>query len=245
MLKKLWCNKFKCNGQVREPIIFKNGLNTILGDGKHSNSIGKSSFLMIIDFCFGGDDYPRKETDTIQNIGHHTINFVFEFDEKEYFFSRSTNNPNFINVYDDETYNDYRTINLTYFREFLSKKYKCNNHDLTFRAIVGRFFRIYNRNNHNELRPLNATVREDDQSGIINLLKLNNLYEDIEQLKIEFDEAKSKKHTFEIKSRSFLTRNTASATTSTPFAKSTGTFEKSKPIDKLPALPKENPFAKK
>ena len=197
MLKKLWCNKFKCNDQIRQPILFKEGLNTVLGDGEHSNSIGKSTFLLIIDFCFGGDDYPRKEKDTIDNIGHHTIYFAFEFEHKQYFFSRSTEYPNVVNVYNDENCKEYRTILLSNFREFLSKQYKCEIYDLTFRAIVGRFFRIYNRNTHNELRPLNATVREDDQSGIVNLLKLNNLYDQIDKIKENFEEANEKKRVFD------------------------------------------------
>lgn len=197
MLKKLWCDKFKCNDQVREPIIFKQGLNTVLGDGEHSNSIGKSTFLMIIDFCFGGDDYPRKEIDTILNIGHHTIHFVFEFENKEYFFSRSTEYPNFVNVYEDENGKNRRTILLNNFRDFLLRQYKCEGYNLTFRAIVGRFFRIYNRNTHNELRPLNATVREDDQSGIVNLLKLHNLYNEIDKNIANYEEANEKKRIFD------------------------------------------------
>lgn len=197
MLKMIWCDKFIDDGQIREPIVFTNGLNTILGDGSHSNSIGKSSFLMIIDFCFGGEDYPKKETDTIDNIGHHTINFVFEFDGIEYHFSRSTDNPLYIKMYNDSSRSSYRTIHQNALREFLSRNYHCDNLNLHFRAIIGRFFRIYNRNTHNELRPLNATVREDEQSGIITMLKLFSLYNDIEAIKKAFDEANDKKRTFD------------------------------------------------
>ena len=143
MLKMIWCDKFIDDGQIRDPIVFTKGLNTILGDGSHSNSIGKSSFLMIIDFCFGGEDYPRKETDTIDNIGHHTINFVFEFDEIEYHFSRSTDNPLYIKMYNDASRSSYRTIHQNALREFLSRNYHCDNLNLHFRAIVGRFFRIF------------------------------------------------------------------------------------------------------
>ena len=52
MLKQISCDKFLDNGQVRPPITFKLGLNAVLGDSAKSNSIGKSTLLMIIDFCF-------------------------------------------------------------------------------------------------------------------------------------------------------------------------------------------------
>ena len=29
----------------------------MLGDKAVQNSIGKSTFLLVVDFCFGGDDY--------------------------------------------------------------------------------------------------------------------------------------------------------------------------------------------
>lgn len=44
---------FKPYGKIE----FHKGLNTVLGAKKADNSIGKSTFLMVIDFCFGGTDY--------------------------------------------------------------------------------------------------------------------------------------------------------------------------------------------
>lgn len=64
MLCEIICDYFK---QPR--IQFYPGLNTVLGDGSGSNSIGKSTFLMIIDFVFGGNDYVNKSTDVQRNIG--------------------------------------------------------------------------------------------------------------------------------------------------------------------------------
>lgn len=60
MLIEIQCDKFKVggkNGETREPIHFHKGLNAIVGDDDRSNSIGKSTLLMIIDFVFGGEDY--------------------------------------------------------------------------------------------------------------------------------------------------------------------------------------------
>lgn len=52
MLKEIICDKFK-----QKRVEFHRGLNVVLGDDQGSNSIGKSTFLMIIDFVYGGKDY--------------------------------------------------------------------------------------------------------------------------------------------------------------------------------------------
>lgn len=48
MLKKIYCEKF-----LQKEILFHSGLNAVVGDDVASNSIGKSTMLMIIDFVFG------------------------------------------------------------------------------------------------------------------------------------------------------------------------------------------------
>lgn len=45
MLKEIYCDKFK-----KKLIEFHDGLNIILGDDIASNSIGKSTMLLAIDF---------------------------------------------------------------------------------------------------------------------------------------------------------------------------------------------------
>ena len=80
MLVKVQCDKFIRYGKIREPIEFKAGLNTVIGDANGSNSVGKSTFLMILDFVFGGKDYVNKCLDVQENVGEHRINFTFEFD---------------------------------------------------------------------------------------------------------------------------------------------------------------------
>ena len=79
MLKEIFCDRFISNGKIREPILFHEGLNTILGSETGSNSIGKSTFLMILDYAFGGMDYIEKSTDVHKNVGPHRICFLFEF----------------------------------------------------------------------------------------------------------------------------------------------------------------------
>ena len=73
MLKKISCNIF-----LQKEIVFHEGLNAIVGDDIASNSIGKSTMLMIIDFVFGGDDYISKNHDVVDNLGHHDFRFVFK-----------------------------------------------------------------------------------------------------------------------------------------------------------------------
>ena len=198
MLVEIRCDKFRRNGAPRGPIVLRPGLNAVVGDGsKKANSIGKSTFLMVVDFCFGGLDYVQKEADTQKKLGPHVIQFKFEFGGKPYYFSRSTAKDlyRFVNVC-DENYNTLRTISLERFNEGLKKLYGLSGVDLSFRMIVGRFFRIYNRNTHNELRPLNTVARESDGSGIVDMLKLYGIYGDIDSYTASYEEAQAKKGTY-------------------------------------------------
>jgi uncharacterized protein YydD (DUF2326 family) len=70
---------------VRPPIVFKEGLNVVLGKEDGTNSIGKSSALLAIDFVFGGNTYLA--SDGVKHIGDHTIFFTFKFDCKGILFA--------------------------------------------------------------------------------------------------------------------------------------------------------------
>ena len=103
MLKKISCNIF-----LQKEIVFYEGLNAIVGDDIASNSIGKSTMLMIIDFVFGGDDYISKNHDVVDNLGHHDFRFIFNFDNKDYYFIRSTNEYKFVEI--DDAYSTGSSI---------------------------------------------------------------------------------------------------------------------------------------
>ena len=62
MLKEIKCSEFESYGEKRNPIVFHPGLNTVLGGQAAENSIGKSTFLLIIDYCFGGETYSKDST---------------------------------------------------------------------------------------------------------------------------------------------------------------------------------------
>lgn len=159
-------HKFKSHGQVRPAIRFHPGLNTVLGDREGTNSIGKSTFLLIIDYAFGGDDYLK--SNALSYVGDHTIHFKFSDASGEYFFCRKTNEPTkaFIcnaarSITEEITLDDYK--------KKLAKMYDV---DISFRSAVGLYFRIYGKDNHNERKPLNLYGAQSDSEAITDLQQL-------------------------------------------------------------------------
>lgn len=66
MLYEIFCSEFTSYGKPRPAIHFHNGLNTVLGGKSADNSVGKSTFLLIIDYAFGGNAY--KDSDPAKQI---------------------------------------------------------------------------------------------------------------------------------------------------------------------------------
>lgn len=164
------CDKF-----TEKSITFHKGLNTIVGDEIASNSIGKSTLLMIVDFVFGGSEYIKKNHDAIEYLGHHEFNFMFEFSGEQLFFRRGTGNYLLVSVC-DENYVPQKEIELADFTNLLQEKYKCKLTGLSFRSIVGRYFRIYGKENLNEHKPIQYFEKETAQKSILALVKLFNKY---------------------------------------------------------------------
>lgn len=181
MLIEIYCDKFKSNGKTRSPIRFENGLNIVEGADNGSNSIGKSTFLMIIDFCFGGNDYVNVLKDVEKNVGPHTIFFAFSFD-KTYHFARKTDEKDFVYLSSSNYLLSDKKISIDKFCEFLREKYNIPILDLTFRSIVSRFMRIYNRQNLDEQLPLRAHENETEKNSLLEMIKLFNLYEPLKEL---------------------------------------------------------------
>lgn len=193
MLVEISCDEFKSHGKVREPIKFHNGLNIIQGQDSGENSIGKSTFLLAIDFAFGGDTYAEKETIT-NKIGHHFIKFCFEFEGKKYYYKRGTEKPK--EVFEcDENYNHKNQITLDNFRKQLLKFYKIDIKDISFRQVVGTYFRIYGKGNSNEFLPLASFSGEKAEISLINLLKLYNCFNVIDELNKQIEIEKDHKQT--------------------------------------------------
>lgn len=93
----------------------------------YSNSIGKSTMLLIIDYVFGGDTYAK--SDVIDHIGQHEICFCFEFGEVNSYYKRKTTQSKTVFVtdahYENEkelSLDDYRK-NYSSFITYMMKTY--------------------------------------------------------------------------------------------------------------------------
>jgi len=178
MLNEIICDKFKKNNQR---IVFNKGLNVVLGNDQATNSIGKSTFLMIIDFAFGGDDYINKLDDVQRNVKSHVIKFSFSFDGNKFFFARNTDSPATVS-YCDSKYKTLSEESITEFRAFLKEHYELDSLDLSFRDTVSLFFRIYGRDTANEIYPLQSYNGEKEENSVLRLIKLYKMYESISEL---------------------------------------------------------------
>ena len=181
MLVEMKSPAFKEQGKERPPIVFKPGLNVVLGKEDGAMSIGKSSSLLAIDFVFGGDTYIR--SDGVKHEGHHPIYFAFQFDEKKYFFARDTGNSdtfficnkNYEYTGDVWTKSEYLT--------WLKKQYKIDFVGLSFRTVLSSFFRVYGKKNIDELNPLLGVPGQNMDKSITTLVTLFDRYKDIEKFK--------------------------------------------------------------
>ncbi|MEA5024108.1 hypothetical protein SDC9_41892 [bioreactor metagenome] len=175
MLDEIICEKFK-----EKRIKFHDGLNTILGTNTGDNSIGKSSFLLIVDFVFGGNTYAHAN-DIIKNIGEHEICFSFKFNNESFFFSREVINHH--KVWQcNEKYEKQNSMNTEEFCDWLDKQYKIQLPYLTFRNIVSRYIRVYGKDNANEKLPLHSVSNEKMKDACYALLKLFDNYMPIHSL---------------------------------------------------------------
>ena len=191
MLIELGCDQFKENGVTRPMVTFNKSLNVVLGDSAGSNSIGKSSFLLAVDFALGGMSYVTRAPDIQKNVGPHTIRFAFQFDGQRHYFSRDT--VNFMEVaVCDEHYVVQRKMPLDEFLAFLKGKYQITQESLTFRDALTRYSRIYQKGNLNEKDPLLAAEKEPAKKAVLSLLKLFDMFAGIEDARRASEEADEK-----------------------------------------------------
>lgn len=191
MLYEIECDKFakKVNGQLvpRGRIQLREGLNTVLGDKAAQNSIGKSTFLLVVDFCFGGDDYINpKICKAKEKLHSHTINFAFKFGDRIDYFCRDTKTPSEVGICDSD-YKIQRTQTLKEFKDYLLKAYGITTPSVSFREMVGRFLRIYGRENYAERYPLKYGDVKPEAS-IETLEKMFNVFAFIEEYKNVYDD---------------------------------------------------------
>lgn len=191
MLYEIECEKFakKVNGQLvpRGRIQLREGLNTVLGDKAAQNSIGKSTFLLVVDFCFGGDDYINpKICKAKEKLHSHTINFAFKFGNRIDYFCRGTKTPSEVEICDSD-YKVQRIQTLKEFKDYLLEAYGITTPSISFREMVGCFLRIYGRENYAERYPLKYGDVKPEAS-IENLEKMFNVFAFIEEYKNVYDD---------------------------------------------------------
>lgn len=189
MLKKICCENFQ-----QKEVIFNSGLNAVVGDNIATNSIGKSTILMIIDFVFGGEDYIKKNHDAVEQLGHHEFRFVFEFDNEKFFFIRNTNEYKFI-AKCNEKFEITKVDKIENYTDWLQEKYFCKLEDLSFRNIVGRYFRVYGKENLNERKPIQYFEKERAAMSISALMKLFDKYKTLKAFEEQIKILKSEKVT--------------------------------------------------
>ncbi len=191
MLLKISSSVFR-----KKEIIFNNGLNVIKGDEHATNSIGKSSMLLIVDFVFGGDTYVDKNKDSIKHLGHHSFEFVFLFNGKKYYFSRSTVEPNYIKEYSINFVNEIDSHKINDYKNMIKEKYDLTKLKSSFRDIVSLYSRIWGKENDNVKRPLHSFSQDKNRNTVVRLLQLFNKYNLIDEQELLLKNISDKYATF-------------------------------------------------
>lgn len=189
MLAEIYCEEFH-----QKKIEFKNTLNVVLGTNTGDNSIGKSTFILIVDYAFGGSTY-AKATDILKNIGKHDIYFKFVFQEEAYYFCRNNIESNIVWICDEKR-NYIKSISLKEYCMWLSKQYNIDLPQLSFRDAVGRYIRAYGKENCDEKRPLHYIATEPTSKTVTVLLKLFDCYASIAKIEVQANASKEALKTY-------------------------------------------------
>ena len=206
MLKFIECEKFIENGVLRRKIEFFSGLNICLGEDNAENSIGKSTFLFAIDFCFGGDSYCLQKG-FLEEAGNHKINFCLEFDNEPYYFLRSTENPKEVAVC-DENFNITKKISDVDFKNFLLEKYNLAETGLSFREAVTSFVRIFGKDSCEIKNIVGVEGHNGGKTGILrNLIKLFEEYDEVKSLEEKAAAIQSEQNEFTSVEKSKIVKN--------------------------------------
>lgn len=176
MLSEIISEKFK-----ESPIKFHPSLNVVIGDEKATNSIGKSSLLMVIDFVFGGNSLIEHNTDILEELGHHSYLFQFKFNGVSYFFKRGTYTPDLVYKC-NENYAEESPLTLDDYKSILKALYGLGEVDLSFRSVISLYSRVWGKGNYDVKQPLHNHKNQLAEECIDNLLKLYGQYESIRLL---------------------------------------------------------------
>lgn len=175
-----------------------------MGSERAKNSIGKTTFLLAIDFALDGSTYAKGPGNMFKNISHHEIHFAHRFDDGVYRFARHTADPETVWRCDGH-YGKLRSMNIDEYTEWLSTRYGLSELGGSFRSLQSPFFRIYGTKRDDPDRPLLAHPGETYVKELRRLVELFGRYDEIARLEEEKDELDKDKKAFrEAKSRRYL-----------------------------------------
>lgn len=181
MLSEIYSEAFVDDGNVRKPIELGEGLNIVVGEDNGRNSIGKTTFLLAVDFVLGGEGYLRDDGNMIDHIGHHEICFKHVFGSITYSFLRRTDDSDTVWKC-DSSYNKQLSITLKEYKDWLTVKYGFDGLGATFRDLQYPFFRIYGLEHDNVRRPLQSVSQSKIDDDLRRVLRLFEQYGEIEGL---------------------------------------------------------------
>lgn len=187
MLSKVICSLFS-HGEIS----FSLGLNIVLGDDDAKNSIGKSSALMVIDFAMGGMSLLEDKAGAIKSLGHHTYCFEFVFDSELYFFKRSTDTSDLVQVCNKD-YEAVEEVSIDAYRVKLKHLYALDHLDSSFRSLVSPFSRIWNKGGLDPDQPFTGNLKESAGVAIGRLIDLFERTDDIAEEKSVLDNHNERK----------------------------------------------------
>jgi len=176
MLTEIRCEMFR-----EKTIEFHSGLNVVLGDSVATNSIGKSTLLMVLDFIYGGESFLEHNKDVIDELGHHDYFFSFDFGKDSFYFRRGTFEPDLIYSC-DKNYQELEPLSIEEYTAFLKESYSLGDVDLSFRSIVSLFSRVWGKENLDVKHPLHSFKSQKSSDCVINAIKLFKKYEPIRLL---------------------------------------------------------------
>lgn len=189
MLIELRSDKFR-----EKSVTFHSGLNVVIGDEKATNSIGKSSILMVIDFVFGGDSLLDHNDGIVEKLGDHDYFFKFIFNGKDYYFRRGTYKPDLVYTC-NEKFEEDEPLSISEYRVFLKSAYSLDDLDLTFRSMVSLFSRIWGKDNIDVKQPLHGFKNQKSSECIDNILKQYDRYKSIHSMNRKVKELSDEKST--------------------------------------------------
>lgn len=174
---------------------FHAGLNVVLGDDNATNSIGKSTLLMVIDFAFGGSALMRHNTDLVHELGHHDYESIFSFDGELYRFRRGTFEPGVVHQLGEDG-NVEEVLSLEEYTAFLKASYKVALPDLSFRTLISLYTRVWGKENLNVHRPLHVVPTQSGKLCVENLIKTFGRYDAIRQIAEALSAAEARRSAF-------------------------------------------------